>query len=65
MAIVTVPGFEPPVQSLSALTSTSFEPNAFKQSCEGLAPFLPTSSDDDLWQFQVHTEAPPLLSIQS
>ncbi|MBX9671030.1 MAG: hypothetical protein K2X93_25785 [Candidatus Obscuribacterales bacterium] len=64
MAIVTIPAFEPQVESLYNLANTSFEPEEFKRCCQSFAPINPSSLiEDDLWEFQAHIDAPLTVAI--
>jgi hypothetical protein len=51
--IQTVPAYEPPVEALFGLASTSFEAGPFREACERFATFDESSSDADLWYFSV------------
>jgi hypothetical protein len=61
--IETFPDFRPPVEELFRLANTPFEPETFRSVCESFATLDPTSSDDDLWNFDLDSNAKLIVSV--
>jgi hypothetical protein len=65
MTIERLPGFQPPITQLFRLANGSFEPHAFRATCEQFAVFEEGSSDDDIWRFSLGSGATLIVVVSA